>query len=163
MSTVHTLLLAHELAAVHLPSPCTSHLLNICGVRVRPSSNHVLNRCALKTSTYSSLSTELNHTRLFISVDARDLHLGNYQFDGTLSAGATYSKSVRVSIPNAIYGNFSVIVVTDAFNNVYEHASEDDNTGISGVRIYLMTGSVLKCVDYCSVCNIVILRVRQLI
>ena len=119
-------------------------------MHVRPSSNHVLNRGVLKTS---SLSTELNHTRLFISVDARDLHLGSYQFDGTLSAGATYSKAVRVSIPNAIYGNFSVIVVTDAFNNVYEHASEDDNTGISGVRIYLMTGSVLKCVDYSSVCD----------
>lgn len=138
MSTVHALLLAHELAAVYTSA-------------ISILSNHVLNRCT--TSTKSSLSTELNHTRLFISVDARDLHLGSYRLDGTLSAGATYSKSVRVSIPNAIYGNFSVIVVTDAFNNVYEHASENDNTGISRVRIYLMTESVQKCVGYCSVCN----------
>ena len=78
---------------------------------------------------------------MFTSVDARDLRLGSYRFDGTLSAGATYSKIARVSIPNAIYGNFSVIVVTDAFNNVYEHASEGDNIGISRVRMYLMTGS----------------------
>lgn len=54
-------------------------------------------------------------------------------FDGTLAAGATYTKIVTVSIPNAIYGNFTVIVVTDAFNTVYEHTSEDDNTGISRV------------------------------
>ena len=72
--------------------------------------------------------------RLFISADARDLHLGTYRFDGTLSAGATYSKTVTVSIPNAIYGNFSVVVVTDVQNDVYEHTSEDDNTGISRVR-----------------------------
>jgi len=54
-------------------------------------------------------------------------------FDGTLAAGATYTKIVAVTIPNAIYGNFTVIVVTDAFNTVYEHTSEDDNTGISRV------------------------------
>ena len=88
----------------------------------------------LFTSRSASIAYIPYTLRLFIFADVRDLHLGTYRFDGTLSAGATYSKTVTVSIPNAIYGNFSVIVVTDVQNDVYEHTSEDDNTGSSRVR-----------------------------
>ena len=76
---------------------------------------------------------------LFISTDGQDLPLGSYVYDGTLAAGATYTKTVTVSIPDAIYGNFTVIVLTDAFNNVYEHTTENDNIGISRVSTALLS------------------------
>ena len=32
-----------------------------------------------------------------------------------------------VTLPNAIFGNFSILVLTDLYNDVYEHNDEDDN------------------------------------
>ena len=65
--------------------------------------------------------------------DARDTVLGTYTVNGALIPGAMYTRMETVSIPNAIFGNYSIIIVTDVFNQVYEHISEDDNTKISEV------------------------------
>lgn len=69
--------------------------------------------------------------------DTRDgsIFLGNYQWSRALGAGQSYDQQVTVSIPNAIFGNYSFIVTTDAFDQVYEHRNEDDNTRISVVSI----------------------------
>ena len=45
----------------------------------------------------------------------------------------SYSRSEAVSIPNAIFGNYSIIVVTDIFDHVFEHFDEDDNSRASMV------------------------------
>ena len=67
-------------------------------------------------------------------VDTReDVFLGNYLKTGILGAGLSYTQEASVSIPNAIFGNYTIIVITDVYNNVYEHISEDDNTRISMV------------------------------
>lgn len=51
-------------------------------------------------------------------------------------AGANYTKSVNVRIPERIFGTFYILVFTDIYNQVYEHTSEDDNVGSEMVRLY---------------------------
>ena len=71
---------------------------------------------------------------LYCEIDSReDRPLGTYLRRGVLGVGMSYSQTERVSIPNAIFGNYSIIVVTDLFNAVYEHFDEDDNSGVSTV------------------------------
>jgi len=53
--------------------------------------------------------------------------------NAALLPGETYTRMETVSIPNAIFGNYSIVVVTDFFNQVYEHAAEGDNVRISEV------------------------------
>jgi len=65
---------------------------------------------------------------LFPGSDA--INLGTYAHSGVLTAGATYTRIEDVGVPNAIYGNFTIIVITDARNNVFEYTDEDDNTQI---------------------------------
>ena len=45
----------------------------------------------------------------------------------------SYSRTESVSIPNAIFGNYSIIVVADIFDHVFEHLDEDDNSRASMV------------------------------
>lgn len=54
---------------------------------------------------------------------------------GALAAGHSYNTNIRVSIPDAIAGNFSLIVITDVFNNIYEHTNEEDNILASTVKL----------------------------
>lgn len=71
------------------------------------------------------------------NADAREsLFIGNNLWSGSLGAGQSYDQQVTVSIPNAIFGNYSFIVTTDAFDDVFEYRNEDDNTRISIVSIY---------------------------
>ena len=65
-----------------------------------------------------------------ISIDEKHMLLGSYLINGALAPGASYSKTATVSVPDAIYGNYSIIVVTDSNNDVYEYTSEDDNSKI---------------------------------
>ena len=50
----------------------------------------------------------------------------------------SYSRTERVAIPDAIFGNYSIIVATDVFNSVYEHFDEDDNARASVIIIMLL-------------------------
>ncbi len=67
-------------------------------------------------------------------VDGRDVILHTLFHRGVLPVGASYTESVSIQVPHAIFGNFFFIVVTDLFNNVYEHFFENDNTISSQVR-----------------------------
>ena len=55
----------------------------------------------------------------------------------TLAPGEEYSVSSRVQTDNRISGDYYIHVVTDVFDNVYEHTSEQDNTGVSEVSAVL--------------------------
>ena len=57
--------------------------------------------------------------------------------NAALLPGETYSRMETVSIPNSIFGNYSIIAVTDVFNQVYEHIAENDNIRTSEVIIIL--------------------------
>jgi hypothetical protein len=46
---------------------------------------------------------------------------------GVLASGSQYTTMADVNIPNAIYGDYYIIVTTDIYNNVFENADENDN------------------------------------
>lgn len=60
--------------------------------------------------------------------DGNDRAIGTYRFRGVLTVGATYDNTASFTVQNAIYGNFSIIVLTDSNNEVYEYVDEEDNS-----------------------------------
>ncbi|XP_041361873.1 uncharacterized protein LOC121377841 [Gigantopelta aegis] len=86
------------------------------------------------------LSVQLEVTLGFICIllsicpsirDTRfDTLLTSKYHTGFLSPGDSYTESESVTCPNAIHGTYSIIVVTDIDNRVYEHSSDDDNTKV---------------------------------
>ena len=44
-----------------------------------------------------------------------------------LGVDASYTRKQPVTLPHAIFGNFSILVKTDVYNYVYEHNDEGDN------------------------------------
>ena len=59
--------------------------------------------------------------------------------EGALAVGSSYTNSTTVMVPRAIFGNFFIIVATDALGMVYEHTGEGDGVTSSEV-IILLTG-----------------------
>ncbi|GAB4152235.1 MAG: hypothetical protein Fur0021_16770 [Candidatus Promineifilaceae bacterium] len=74
------------------------------------------------------------HDRVYLSADPvlntnQDTNLGTFSHSGALAAGESYTRSVTVNVPQAIYGDYYLFVTTDIYNNVYEFTSESNNTG----------------------------------
>ncbi|WP_162915611.1 CARDB domain-containing protein [Paraflavitalea soli] len=73
-------------------------------------------------------------------VDA--IRLGIYREANDLNDGASYTKTATVKIPDTVFGNYYVFVVTDESDRVYEHAAENNNTGRSEVVNIILTPPV---------------------
>ncbi len=54
---------------------------------------------------------------------------------GVLGVGASYTESFSFRVPHAIWGNYFIIIVTDAFDEVFENTMERDNTNFTQVRL----------------------------
>lgn len=71
------------------------------------------------------------YDRIFLSLDDQrsndDQVLTTIVHNGALASGQQYASLVEVTIPNAIYGDYYVIVSTDIYDDVYEHNDNDDN------------------------------------
>ncbi|MBO9566091.1 MAG: hypothetical protein J7621_25170 [Niastella sp.] len=52
---------------------------------------------------------------------------------GELSAGGSYTQRITAALPDTISGNYYVHVAADWTDMIYEHATENNNTGSSGV------------------------------
>jgi subtilase family serine protease len=61
------------------------------------------------------------------------LLLGKFRHLGDLATGESYTASGTVKLPVGVAGNHQIFVITDAQNDVYEHAGEGNNT--AGVSI----------------------------
>ncbi|KAL9963565.1 hypothetical protein ACROYT_G027086 [Oculina patagonica] len=79
--------------------------------------------------------------RVYLSKDDKrdwsDRLLGTFYHRGVLSVGASYTRKQHVRLPNAIYGDFFILVMTDFYNGVYEHNDEDDNLKTQMLKISL--------------------------
>lgn len=64
---------------------------------------------------------------------ANAIKLGVRYHAEELSAGGSYTQRMAVNLPDTISGNYYMHVVTDWNNMLYEHATEDNNIGRSGV------------------------------
>ena len=82
------------------------------------------------------------------NVDNGDSILGTFHISGYLAAGANYTKSVNIRVPERIFGAFYILVFTDIYNQVYEHTSEDDNIGFPVVRYYILSVLILR-IQFC--------------
>lgn len=63
--------------------------------------------------------------------------LDQLTYGGSLLSGQVVSKQTNVSLPNGISGNYYVHVLTDANQNVYEAALENNNSGLDSTYIKL--------------------------
>ena len=63
------------------------------------------------------------------TLDAGDTFLGQLYHSGSLNPGESYTGTNTVTLPTGVSGDFFILVKTDLYNHVYEHAFEDNNTG----------------------------------
>ncbi|KAK3709146.1 hypothetical protein QZH41_018059, partial [Actinostola sp. cb2023] len=120
---------------------------NSIKVALTPPPNLKVTSIVLPPSTFSGKSITVKWTvtnqgvgitgkstwidRLFLSKDNKwdkdDSNLGYKVHSGLLTVNQAYTESTSVNIPHAIFGDFFIIVMTDASNNVYENVGEGDN------------------------------------
>lgn len=64
-------------------------------------------------------------------------HAGGLENTGFLGTDETYDLATEAVIPQEIYGDYYIHVVTDMFNDIYEHVLEDNNASQSAISITL--------------------------
>lgn len=84
------------------------------------------------------------HDRVFLSTDSllnmgTATLLGQKKFTGVLEVDSSYAQGLTGTLPNGISGTYFVHVITDFFQNEYEHASENNNTGTSTSMNIILT------------------------
>jgi hypothetical protein len=67
------------------------------------------------------------------------VHKNSFYRTGTLDADSSYSVATTVAIPITYSGKYFIFVTTDVYNNVYEHASEGNNTSRSDSLKIILT------------------------
>jgi len=66
------------------------------------------------------------------------IDLGSFYHSGELQPDSTYTKTQSFNIPSNVFGTYYVFVKTDVYNQVYEHATENNNTGRSdSITVFL--------------------------
>jgi RHS repeat-associated protein len=88
------------------------------------------------TVTNNGLSTasgSWTDTIYLDSPDTRwtDLNLGSFSYTGELAPGASLTRVQQVQLPITLSGSYKFVVVTDAYGNVDEGVSENNNTPAS--------------------------------
>ena len=80
------------------------------------------------------------YDKAYLSTDTTlggDTYLGAFLHSGALAAGASYSQSQSVTLPQDISGPYYLLVVTDPDNAVAEYGSEHNNLGSRPVQVEL--------------------------
>jgi subtilase family serine protease len=75
---------------------------------------------------------------LFLSTDDQpggDQFFGSFSFTGTLAAGQSLVRTQNITLPINMQGNRWVVVRTDVFNQIFEHANFNNNTTVSAEPI----------------------------
>ncbi|HUF10386.1 MAG TPA: CARDB domain-containing protein [Rhodothermales bacterium] len=84
---------------------------------------------------------------VFLSPDGRldrnDVLLGTREHAGALAAGASYSDTMRVTVPAFASGPYVFLVQTDRRDDVYEHLAEGNNLASSETELTLPAPSDL--------------------
>ena len=80
------------------------------------------------------------HDRLYLSDDITltldtDFTLATVYHNGALAAGAFYTAEQVVNLPQTIFGDYYLFVVTDVGNAVFENVLEDNNSSVPGSPI----------------------------
>lgn len=70
------------------------------------------------------------------------IRLGAAYRGDVLKAGESYSQKINITLPDTVSGIYYVHVITDWVNTVYEHAGENNNTGVSDAVNIVLTPPV---------------------
>lgn len=65
--------------------------------------------------------------------------MGVIAHSGELGVGGSYSQTQEIQLPEGVFGDYFVFVTTDYYNNVYEHAQEQNNTTRSSAINVVLT------------------------
>lgn len=71
------------------------------------------------------------------TLDETDLRLLSNGHGGALVVGASYLATRNVTLPVGVSGDYFLLVKTDAQNQVFEHANEDNNVGFDAVATHI--------------------------
>lgn len=74
--------------------------------------------------------------RVWLSADpvlGGDQHLGDFSFTGSIPAGGSVERIQSFTLPINMQGDRWFIVQTDVYNQLYEHASENNNTLVDDI------------------------------
>ncbi|MCP4351497.1 MAG: hypothetical protein GY795_39025, partial [Desulfobacterales bacterium] len=75
-------------------------------------------------------------------------HTGTLEDTGMLAPGESYQMSADVNIPQGVFGDYYIFVVTDCYDDVYEHAFESNNYDKQAVSVTLTPPPDLELIDY---------------
>lgn len=79
------------------------------------------------------------YDRLYLSpnnsFDGDEIYYGDFQFTGSIAAGASINRTQTIKLPNDYQGPAYAIVQTDIFNNVFEDTGETGNTVVSAASM----------------------------
>ncbi|HZV70613.1 MAG TPA: CARDB domain-containing protein [Saprospiraceae bacterium] len=73
------------------------------------------------------------------STSAGGTILTTLNIQGPLAPDSTYDRTINVTIPNAIFGQYYIYVETDIQNQVYEQAADNNNYGRSDTMNIILT------------------------
>ncbi|CAC5402582.1 unnamed protein product [Mytilus coruscus] len=72
-------------------------------------------------------------------LDKQDFLLKRHYRNGKLVPDESYTVHLTVPVPRNIYGNYTIIVHSDSFNNVYEHGMDKNNKKVSKILEVVLT------------------------
>ena len=126
---------------------------NAVEIKLTPPANLIVSSIIIPSSSFSGSEIRvkfliknigLSHTRSSYWYD--QIMFNNLKYnstlkvithDGVLQPGDSYEVTQNVFLPNAIFGNFSIVIQTDVNNLVYEFVYEDDNFLSEPIRVQL--------------------------
>ncbi|MCE5334113.1 MAG: tandem-95 repeat protein [Desulfobacteraceae bacterium] len=71
------------------------------------------------------------------TLDSSDAVMTIVNHDGAVNPGDSYSGTSTFSLPAGVSGDFYFFVRTDFYNNVYEHNTEGNNTGLDATAVHV--------------------------
>ncbi|NCT62651.1 MAG: hypothetical protein GPJ03_06150, partial [Microcystis aeruginosa G13-01] len=71
-----------------------------------------------------------------------DIVLGDFNRNGLLNVGESYTRSELFSLPFNLIGNYNLYVITDSSNQVYEGNNEGNNTAVQTINVTRQTADL---------------------
>ena len=124
--------LSVEPLRVKLTPPPNLQVTSVSTIGLITSGNTKTVRIAVQNSGTGITQVTRWYDGVYLSLDDQlsvddDRILRTKVHNGGLASGQRYVSTIDVTIPNAVYGDYYIIVSTDIFHQVFEHNDENDN------------------------------------
>ena len=130
-STANNRLVADQPVQVKLTPPPNLQVNSVNIVGFISSGQQTEVKITVENSGFGITQAAYWYDQLLLSVDDQrsrdDRVLTTNVHNGALASGQRYMSSVDVTIPNAIHGDYYMIVSTDIYKDVFEHNDDNDN------------------------------------